>query len=232
VSVVIIGFGFPLVCWALVARTVRVGWIIGTVLALCVVAEIALAKDWVLVGARITLLLVLALATVTVLIAGIVVEGRHVGVRKLGSAGVRGVLGLILSGVYCVVGLGVILLIAFLVLVNGPVASTPSGAEVLPLPAGLAVAGNRDEGCDSGSQTICSREIQVRSAAGLPDDEVVQQLRDHLMQTGGWQLAPDSTGSWNSCRAEGWLLDRHEVCVGVQNDQDRVIVLVESSDSW
>ncbi|MEV7238307.1 hypothetical protein AB0N06_31505 [Streptomyces sp. NPDC051020] len=90
----IIGFGFPLVCWALVARRVRMGWIIGTVLALCVVAEIALAKDWVLVGARITLL-VFALATVTVLIAGIVVEGRHVGVRKLGSAGVRGVLGLI-----------------------------------------------------------------------------------------------------------------------------------------
>jgi hypothetical protein len=229
--VIILGFVFPLVCWALAARTARVGWIIGTVLTLSVVAEIALANDWVLASAKITLLLVIVLATVTALIGGIAVEGRHVGVPKLRSAGARGALGLILSCVYCVVGLGVILLVAFLVVVNGPVASTPSSSEVLPLPAGLAVAGNRDDGCSSGSRTICSREIQVRSAAGLSDDEMVQQLGGHLAQT-GWQLAPDTTGSWSGCRTEGWLLDGHKVCVDVQNDQGRVIVLLESSDSW
>jgi hypothetical protein len=52
-----------------------------------------------------------------------------------------------------------------------------------------------------------------------------------LTQT-GWQLAPDTTGSWNGCRAEGWLLDRQQVCVDVQDDQGRVIALVETTDSW
>ncbi|MDH6142741.1 hypothetical protein P3T35_004769 [Kitasatospora sp. GP30] len=228
--VIILVFGIPLVCWALAARTFRGGWIIGTVLGLCVMAEIALAEEWILAGAKVTLLLVFALATVAVLITGIVVEGRRVGVRKLRSSGVRGVLGLILSGLYCVIGLGYILMTAFLLVVNGPLASTPSSAEVLPLPAGLAVAENR-EGCGSGSQTICSREIQVRSTTGLPDDAVVRQLRDHLTQT-GWQLAPDTNGSWGGCRAEGRLLDRQQVCVDVQDDQGRVIALVETTDSW
>ena len=229
---IILGFFFPLVCWALAARTARVGWIVGTVLALCVVAEIALAKDWILVGARITLLLAFALATVTALVAGIVVERRQAGVRKLRSAGARGALGLLLSGLYCVIGLIAIPLVAVLVAINGPVASAPSGRQVLPLPAGLVIAGNHDEGCGSGSRTTCSREIQVRSTTGLPDVAVDRQLREHLTRTDGWQLAPDATGSWGGCRAEGWLLDRHQVCVGVQNDQSRVIVLVESSDSW
>ncbi|TQF03031.1 hypothetical protein E6W39_13145 [Kitasatospora acidiphila] len=228
---IILGFAFPLVCWALAARTARVGWITATVLVLCAAAGIALAEEWIFVGAKVTLLLVFALATVAVLIAGIVVEGRRVGVRKLRSSGVRGVLGLILSTLYCVIGLGYILLTAFLLVVNGPLASTPSSAEVLPLPAGLAVTENR-EGCDSGSQTICSREIQVRSTTGLPDDAVVRQLQDHLTQT-GWQLAPDTpAGSWNGCRAEGWLLDRQQVCVDVQDGQRGVSVLVETTDSW
>jgi hypothetical protein len=195
-----------------------------------VLAEIALAQEWILVGAKVTLLLVFALATVVVLIAGIVVEGRRAGVRKLRSSGVRGVLGLILSSLYCVMGLGAILLTAFLLVVNGPLAATPSSAEVLPLPTGLAVAGNR-EGCGSGSQTICTREIQVRSTTGLPDDAVVRQLRDHLTQT-GWQLAADTPGSWSGCRAEGRLFDRQQVCVDVQGDQGRVTVDVETSDSW
>lgn len=227
---IILSFVFPLVCWALAARTFRVGWIVGIVLGLCVTAEIALAEEWILAGAKVTLLLVFALATVAVLIAGIVVEGRRVGVRKLRSSGVRGVLGLILSALYCVIGLGYILLFALFFVVNGPLAATPSSAEVLPLPAGLAVAGNR-EGCGSGSQTICSRDIQVRSTTGLPDDAVVRQLRDHLTQT-GWQLAPDTDGSWSGCRAEGWLLDRQQVCVDVQDGQLGVFVLVETTDSW
>ncbi|MCC9308332.1 hypothetical protein LN042_14745 [Kitasatospora sp. RB6PN24] len=227
---IILFFGIPLACWALAARTFRVGWIVGTVLGLCALAEVALTEEWILAGAKVTLLLAFGLATVVVLGTGIVVEGRRVGVRELRSSGVRGVVGLILSGLYCVLGLGYVLLTVLLYVVNGPVAATPSSAEVLPLPAGLAVAENR-EWCGSGSQTICTREIQVRSKTGLPDDAVVRQLRDHLTQT-GWQLAPDTTGSWGGCRDEGRLLDRQQVCVDVQDDQNGLFVLVETADSW
>lgn len=186
--VITLGLAFPLVCWVLAARTARVSWTIATVLTLCVAAEIALVKDSILASAKITLLVLCALGTVTALVAGVVVEGRRVGMRPLRSAGVRGITGLILSVVYGVVALCTVLLLTVMVLLDGPPAATPSSAEVLPLPAGLAVAENRDEGCSSGSQTICSRVIEVRSATGLSAADVAQQLRDHLAYTDGWQL--------------------------------------------
>lgn len=227
-----LGFAFPLVCWVLVTRTARVGWIIATVLALCVATEIALAKGWLLASTRITLLVFCLFVTMTALVAGIVIEGHQADRNPRRSARVRRIIGLILSVVYCVIALCTALLVTLLFSVDGPPVSTPSSAEVLPLPAGLAVTENRDRGCSSGGHTVCSREIQLRSTTGLSAETAAQQLRDHLTQTNGWQLTPDPTGSWGSCRVEGWLLDRHDVCVDILIQQDQVMVDMESGDSW
>jgi hypothetical protein len=216
----------------LVARTARIGWTVAALLVACVVAEVSLAEGWLFSDARVTLLVVSALATVIALVAGIVTEGHRAGVRSLRAAGIRGVLGLCLSVLYCTIGLSVVLLVIFLVSMNGPPASTPSAAGVLPLPTALAVAADVDEGCGSGSQTICSRQIQVRSTTHQTEEEVAQQLRDHLARVDGLQLTQDASGGWGDCRAQGWLLDRHQVCVDIQNDHGQVVVLLESSDSW
>jgi hypothetical protein len=96
-------------------------------------------------------------------------------------------------------------------LYDGGAAYVPSGAEVLPLPAGLAVAGDQDQGCSSGSHTTCSRKFLIVSTAGLPTGQVAQRLRDHLARAHGWRLGPD-VGGWSGCRTEGWLFDRQQVC--------------------
>jgi hypothetical protein len=79
-----------------------------------------------------------------------------------------------------------------------------SGAEVLPLPAGLAVAGDQDPGCSSGSHTICSRQFLVVSTAGLPAGQMAQRLRDHLARVHGWRLSPELGGGWGGCRAKSF----------------------------
>ena len=62
----------------------------------------------------------------------------------------------------------VVPLLVLTFLVEGGAAYVPSSAEVLPLPAGLTVAGDQDQGCSSGSHTICSRQFHIVSTAGLP----------------------------------------------------------------
>src|ERR1039457_3677000 len=115
----VLAFALPLACWALAARTARAGWVVAMVLAVGAAAEIALAKGWILSGARFTLLVAFALVAVMVLFAGILAEGRQAGVRRLRSAGARGMAGLILSVACSAASLGVIVVFTAGVLVNG-----------------------------------------------------------------------------------------------------------------
>src|SRR5258708_19142014 len=72
----------PLTCWGLAARTARTGWIVAIVLAFCAVAEIVLAKGWLLAGERFTLVAGFALAAA----AGIAAERRQPrGLRRAGA---------------------------------------------------------------------------------------------------------------------------------------------------
>lgn len=229
VVVIILAYVFPVTGWALAARTARAGWIVSAVLVFCVTAELALARGWLLVGNRYNLLMAFAVATVVALVAGIFVEGRRPGVPALRSAGARRLAGLIVSVAFSVFSLGIVLLFIFLAWYEGPPLSTPSSAGVLPLPAGLVIAANIDEGCSGGSGTFCTREIQVQSAAGQPGQDVAQRVLGRLTRAYGWHLAPDGTGYWDGCRAEGWLLDRQQVCVSVQTGQAQVVVTLQSS---
>src|SRR5260370_19753291 len=82
----------PLTCWGLAARTARTGWIVAIVLAFCAVAEIVLAKGWLLAGERFTLVAGFALVAAVVLATGIAAERRQPrGLRRgRGPVGCRG----------------------------------------------------------------------------------------------------------------------------------------------
>jgi hypothetical protein len=227
--VIILALVFPVTGWALAARTARTGWVVLAVLVFCVTAEIALAKGWLLADNRYNLLMAFAVAIVVTLVAGIIIEGRRPGVPALRSAGARRLAGLIVSAAYSVLSLGIVLLFIFLAWYEGPPLSTPSSAGVLPLPAGLVIEKNLDEGCSGGSGTFCTREIQVQSAAGQPDQDVAQRVLGRLTRDYGWHLIPDATGHWDGCRTEGWLLDRQQVCMSIQTGQAHVVVTLQSS---
>jgi hypothetical protein len=229
VVVIILAFVFPVTGWALAARTARAGWVVAAVLIFCVTAEIALARGWLLAGNRYNLLMAFAVATVVALVAGIIIEGRRPGVPALRSAGARRLAGLIVSVAYSVLSLSTVVLFIILAWYQGPPLSTPSSAGVLPLPAGLVIAENLDEGCSGGSGTFCTREIRVQSAARQTDQDVARRVLGHLTRAYGWHLVPDGTGYWDGCRAEGWLLDRQQVCVSIQTGQAQVLVTMQSS---
>jgi hypothetical protein len=59
---------------------------------------------------------------------------------------------------------------------------------------------------------------------------VAQRLRDHLAHVRGWRLGPEVGGGWGSCRTEGWLLDRQQVCVGVYVNQQQVTMLLQGGN--
>jgi hypothetical protein len=219
----------PLVCWALKARTARVGWIVAAILAACGAGGLGLAAGWFWSDEKRTLLAALALVTPLVIVFGIAAE-RDAGAGRSRSGGVRGIAGLVVSVAYLGFSFIVIPLLVLAFLIDGGTAYVPSGAAVLPLPAGLAIAGDQDQGCGSGSRTICSRQFLIVSTAGLPAGQVAQRLRDHLVRVRGWSLGPDVGGGWGGCRSEGWLLDRQQVCVDVYVNQQRVAMLLQGGN--
>lgn len=218
----------PLVCWALVVRSARVGWIVAAVLATCVAGGLGLAAGWIRSGEKLTLLATLTFVMPLVIVFGIAAE-RRAGAGRSRSGGLRGITGMVVSVAYVGFSFTVIPLLVLTFLVEGA-ACVPSGAEVLPLPAGLTVAGDQDQGCSSGSHTICSRQFHIVSTAGLPAGQVAQRLRDHLAHVHGWSLSSELRGGWGRCRTEGWLLDRQHVCVDVYVNQQQVTMLLEGGN--
>jgi hypothetical protein len=235
--VMVLVFAVPLLCWALAARTARTGWIVAAVLAVCVAAEIVLAEGWLLGGERFTLVVTFALVTVAALVVGISTEWDLPGVRKIRRSGLKGatrvVTGLTLSVAYCGVCLIAIVFVVIEILMNGLPASVPSGAGVLPLPAGLVLAANTDAGCSSGSATVCDRYIQVAgSAPGEPGSQVMSRVYAQLTRVRGWDLTSDGDGGWSGCRTIGLLLDRHQECVSVDPGPAGATITLETSDNW
>ena len=218
----------PLVCWAMMAQTARVGWIVAAVLAACDAGGLGLVAGWVRSDEKLTLLAALALVMPLVIVFGIAAD-RRAGAGQSRSGGVRRIAGLVVSVAYLGLSFTVVPLLVLVFLYEGA-AYVPSGAEVLPLPAGLAVAGDQDQGCGSGSHTVCTRQFLIVSTAGLPAAQVAQRLRDHLARVHGWILSTELGGGWGGCRAEGWLLDRQQVCVAVRVNQQQVTLLLQAGN--
>jgi hypothetical protein len=102
---------------------------------------------------------------------------------------------------------------------------TPPSSDALPLPPALIVVSDRDQGCSGAALDRCGREIDVRRAPGQSPEQVEQTVTGALARRHGWPgLGPDQ----DSCRYEGWLLGREEVCIDVQSGQNTVQVLLQS----
>jgi hypothetical protein len=224
---IFIGCALPLVCWALMVGNARSQWGAGVVLALGGIAGIALGLRWVGVEVRITLLVVLAVLAAAVLVRGIAVEARRSGTR----ATWRGMVGMVLSALYSAVALLGAGMVALVGAIDGPTV-VPPGSDVLPLPAGLVVTADEDQGCSGGSQTYCSRQIDIRSTTGLSDAELARLVRENLAHAHGWSLTADPGGGDSDCRDEGWLLDRQYVCVSVGGSQGRFSVQLVAGKSY
>src|SRR5258708_37280981 len=112
----------PLTCWGLAARTARTGWIVAIVLAFCAVAEIVLAKGWLLAGERFTLVAGFAPAAA----AGIAAERRQPGGPR--RAGARVGAGAAPSGACSAVSRGGSATFAVAVPLHAPPAAVPAVA--------------------------------------------------------------------------------------------------------
>lgn len=209
----------PISSWALTARRTWIGWVVGSLVAVAAVAELALAMPWIAVEERYTLVVAVAFATALALLVVALVELRRPIRARQGF-------GLLLAVVYGIVALGMGFMLGFATEPD----FRPSAGEVLPLPTGLAVVDNRDDGCDHTSlHNDCGREIRVRSTTGLPDSELLQQLRAYLTQQRGWQLDLTS-GDWSGCHEEGRMLDRHEVCVRITSVEGGALMDLDADD--
>jgi hypothetical protein len=245
-----------LICWLVVASTPGLRLAIALLVALSGIAQIAVGCGWIFAGETYSVLVILALATVVLLISGIVAEeGREAAVPfRYARLHVR--LGTLLSGAFSFVTVALVVFFVFGVLAFGRPASTPPSSGVLPLPSGLTVLANVDQGCGgvSGPQMVCSRKIEVRmpdaalatngrgesgaQARSLPRDELaLGTAAAHAAVRGlqgsyGWSFTAASPGSWHACRAVGWWLDAHTVCASVSVREATAVVTLDVASDW
>jgi hypothetical protein len=220
--VLILALAIP--CWASTVRDRALGWKIAGVLIALLLAEAAVAAHRVFPGARVTLLVLLALASAATLAIGVRSNARYAAGRRRRGGGRRGLAGLVLCWVYCAaVTLGAVG-VAGLYGVNGLPPATPDAAEMLPLPSGLTVTADMNDGCSGGSTELCLREIDVAGADGQDQAAIISEL-NALAVARGWQ-------SGSSCRTVGVLLDRHTECVLVGLTRSVLSVQLQDSSGW
>ncbi|HWG28749.1 hypothetical protein [Actinospica sp.] len=222
--VVVVFLGLALPCWALTVRARALGWKIAGVLAALLLGEISVAAHWIFPGARVTLLVLLALATSATLLVGVVSNAHPPVSHRRHNAGRRTTAGLVLCYAFCGVTTLAAVGAALVYGVNGLPSTTPPASDILPLPSGLTVVDNLDEHCSGGSTVLCLREIDVAGAQGQDQATIIAELDAHAVAR-GWQ-------SGTSCRTEGVLLDRHQECVNVGLARGQLSVQLENSSGW
>ncbi|WP_018489533.1 MULTISPECIES: hypothetical protein [unclassified Streptomyces] len=196
----------PVLAWARTARTRNGGTAVGAVLAAAGALLVAVQHGWVTGIPRADAHLLFGVTTPLVIWCGVRWERARRGPaseeweRRRSRS--AGVLG-------AYAGLTVVgSLVAFLLAGE---ANVPPKEAVPALPPGL-VALSEDTSCGSSS---CARTVIVGSRDGLTNAEIVRRL-DH---PSGW-----------TCRANGWLLDRRDLCVNVAEVNGEVRLNVSLSD--
>ncbi|MBR7827342.1 hypothetical protein KDK95_13575 [Actinospica sp. MGRD01-02] len=220
--VLILALAIPL--WVSTVRDRALGWKVAGVLLGLLLAEAAVAAHWVFPGARVTLLVLLALASAATLAIGVRSNAARPARRRRRGDGRRGVAGVVLCWAYCVVvtlgALGVAGPYGF----NGLPPATPDASEMLPLPSGLTVTADMNDGCSGGATELCVREIDVAGTDGQDQAAVISQL-EALAVARGWP-------SGSSCRTVGVMLDRHSECVQVGLTRGVLSVQLQDSSGW
>ncbi|MFF0445633.1 hypothetical protein ACFYT4_04280 [Streptomyces sp. NPDC004609] len=195
----------PLVAWWLLARTRRIGPPVGAVLLTGAVVLVAVQHGWIPTY-RADAHLVYAVCAALLLAVGTTLEGRYAGQGPEVWARRR-------SKAVGLVGVQLALTVCGSVLYSLALeASLPPMRAVPPLPPGLTVVGHHSS-CGSGS---CFRQLEIGSTTGLSREEIIRTLdRPH-----------------ETCRANGWLLDRRDLCIGVDDsDERRVRIYVSLSNT-
>jgi hypothetical protein len=246
-----------LVCWLVVASTPGLRLAIALLLAVCGIAEIAVGYGWIFTGQTYSVLVILALATVVLLISGIAAEEAREAAVPFRYARFHVRFGTLLSGAFSFLTVALVVFFVFGVLAFGRPASAPPSAGVLPLPAGLTILANTDHGCGgkSGPQMVCSREIDLRlpkatsTASGKGGSGAQARTLQHyelalgtaaahavvrgLQGTYGWAFtAAAPPGSWRACRTTGWWLDVHTVCANVTVRGDAAVLTLDDASDW
>lgn len=185
---------FPLVSWALLARTRATGMIVGTVLLGCTAAEVAATAGH---ADRILVAVVLPAAMAVVLLAGFLAEGP----RFSG----RGAAGALVWFFYCVGCLA-----SYGIYATGTGWETnyhngvgmPAASDVLPLGPGLA-ATQKNLGCGTGEWTTCTIEFFVHGTAGQSQAALLNQVTGDLGRAHGWSVGHPGADPWKSCLQRG-----------------------------
>jgi hypothetical protein len=214
----------PLLCWLLMARTGRQRWLGGLAVAVWGVLFLSVAQRWIILSEQISVLALLTgilVATFTI----VLVSGRRSADSPMTP---RMHLGMGLAGAYCLMilfyGGGLALVM------KGEHAYVPPSSELLPLPDGLTVLSNDDEGCAGNSSTFCRRVFDV---GGPTPQNIAGTLVEHLNRKHGWHLNPATPdGKSDRCRNQGFLLDRNELCASIfQHDGHTYVVFESSADN-
>lgn len=189
----------PAVVWTTIARTRLVGFAIGGLLLVGASLLISVQRGWIDAPGPDSHLVFTVLAPLLIA-CGAGLEGQHGGSPPpewiSRRNGAIGFLGMQFA-LTLVVGL------LYAVVISDGSEAPPSKA--LPsLPPGISAI---DEGTSCGSGG-CWRAATVAGADGLSRPEIIREL--------GLQQ--------ESCRANGWLLDWRDVCVGARDNGEHVIV--------
>ncbi|GAA0687731.1 hypothetical protein GCM10010193_47100 [Kitasatospora atroaurantiaca] len=191
----------PLIAWAMVARTRQAGPVVGVALLACAGLLVAVQHGWVS-ASRADAHAVYVPVTGLLIGFGVLLERHQEGpgqgrwVHR--RSGAVGLLVAQLALTLCGCALYVLML--------AEPSEPPSARDVPKLPPGLTVV-SQNSGCGTSN---CYRTLVIGSTTGLSPDGIVHALgRPH-----------------ETCRPNGWLLDRRDLCIGVTASDERVVLYV------
>ncbi|RPK62892.1 hypothetical protein EES43_12930 [Streptomyces sp. ADI96-02] len=195
----------PLIVWSRVARTEGVGLAVGAALLGAGGLLVAVQHGGVDAVPRADAHLLFTLAAPLLVTFGVLLEKGQEGPASEEWSARRGTAVGVLGTQFALTLAG-----SFLYFLAGSGASVPPAGAVPDLPPGLTVL-SEGSGCGS---SICSRIVTVGSRDGLSQAEIVRRL-DRPRET---------------CRPNGWLLDRRPLCTGVMATGKRVQLYVSLGD--
>ncbi|GAA1395202.1 hypothetical protein GCM10009639_30100 [Kitasatospora putterlickiae] len=194
----------PLVHWLLRARSTPLRASVAAGLRLWLALVLAVAFDLLWLRSEAELYLLYTPLAELVVLVGLWLDRRIVGPRTERPAGWPRAAGIAFR---CQLAL-VLLATPLLALVAFHEAQIPSAKAVPKPPPGYTVLDARED-CGNGHGTVCWRTLYLAGPPDVPTAEAADRLRPR-----------------QRCEANGWLLDRRDLCTEVSTDGARIVYRV------